>query len=219
MLRDAGRIVARGAFAIALVVVAAPAAGAQVQAQFFAPFATSPLDNPGTAPMPNLPFPGTPVCTTTGLGNASGFSLDFTTSATQAQLATACGPTTAAMLVHSFAARFTGSIVAPSTGTFALTFSSDDGNVLTINGTTVYMNWAAQASGPGSINVALNAGPNPFVFDYWENSFGGAFATINLGALVSVPPGPAAVAPEPSTLALLAGGLVAVGMVRRRRRA
>ena len=213
----------RARHTLATLLVAAPiAAHAQVQAAFYAPIAANANDDSHlAAPNPNAPFPyGSLVCTTV-VGNSSGFSLDFTSTGTQILLAKQCGSGPAAQLVHNFGARFSGALVAPTAGMYTLAFNSDDGNVLTIDGNTISSEWATQAGGPGSIAVMLNAGANPFIFDYYENSYGGANAILQLppGLPAQPPAGPTTTTPEPATVALLGCGLAGVAVAARRRRA
>ena len=184
--------------ALALAVNAAPAA-AQVQLSFYS-------DRPATAPNPNLPFPGgTLLCTATAAGLPTGFSFDFGDAAVRTALCPA-NPELLSNLTGNFGARFTGAIVAPSAGTYQLTLNTDDGEVLTINGTTVSSDWFAKAGGPGSLTVNLLQGANPFTLDYFQGPCCGAFATLALGPGLSVtPPNPdQSVVPEPATLTLMA---------------
>jgi hypothetical protein len=200
----------RGALGVGVIVGVADTAHAQVTAYFYSPVP----DNPAVVPTPTAPFPyGSLICTT-NVGGPTGFSLDFTSSATQTFLEGACGE----QITRNFGVRFVGSLVAPIGGTYTLTFDSDDGNVLTINGATISTNWQDQAGGPGSITATLNAGDNPFVFDYYENSYGGAYATLQLPADLPVAPPPVLATPEPASLSLLATGLFGLGGVGVRRR-
>lgn len=199
---------------LAVLAVPAASASAQVQAQFYAPYPSP----PGPVPDPFAPFPNGSLVCTTDVGRPTGFFLNFINAATQTFLQGACGAAAAAQLVHSFGARFTGSLVAPGAGSYTLAFDADDGDRLTINGTIVSTQWFDKGAGPGSINVTLNAGANPFVFDYYENTFGGAYARLQLPpGLPAVPPAPS-VAPEPATVTLLGIGLLGVVGVARRRR-
>lgn len=88
--------------------------------------------------------------------------------------------------------KFTGFITIPGTGPQTITFynSSDDGFILTLDGTTVISNWREQ--GPGFYNSAGTATVTggsviPFVVWYYENG-GGAVARLywNYGGSINI---------------------------------
>jgi hypothetical protein len=202
--------VGRSVLTLAAFALAARAAGAQVTATFY-PIPVSPDTPPDYA----TTFTGTPICTAVVGTSTGGFSLDFLNAATRESLC----PGIADQIEHNFAVRFTGSILAPATGQYQLIFDSDDGNVLQINGAVVHEEWQVQGGGPGTILVNLLVGPNPFIFDYFENSYGGAYATLQLGQGISVTPQPpTTTVPEPASTVLLATGLLGLAGSKRARR-
>jgi hypothetical protein len=193
---------------LAVSLLASPLS-AQIQVSFYkagypgaglpnAPSATNPLSA------------ASPICTTT----VSSIGFDFTNAATRTAL---CGAAQQANIQYSFAARFIGSIIAPAAGAYTLNLNTDDGNVFTVVG-VVSNSWSDQGGGPGNLVRTLAAGPNAFTLDYYSNSFGGSNATLSLPAGLTFG-APVSSVPEPGTWALVAGGLVTLAGVARRRRA
>jgi hypothetical protein len=186
----------------------ASTAGAQVQATFYA--------NYPSTPDPLGPYLGGSVlCSASTFGTAAGgFSLNFNDAATRMALCPANPDLLSPYLNNQLGARFTGALVVASTGTYNITLNADDGDALAINGAVVRTDWYAKAGGPGQFTVDLNAGSNPFVFDYFQGPCCNAFAELIPGDGVIVSPP----VPEPASVALIAAGLAVVGLGARRRR-
>ena len=182
----------------------APVAGAQITAWFYNQNFQGGVNQPTLAGG----FAGTPVCTLTLA------AIDFPSIASFQPLAGCPGLGTPANSGHTFAARFTGTLVAPSAGSYTFGFTSDDGVALYVNGAPAFSRWNDQF-GVFNQSVTLAAGENPFVLDYYANTFGSTFLT------VAPPQGvrfATSVIPEPHTYALLAGGLALLAAGARRRR-
>ena len=187
----------------------APPGMAQVQATFYAnyPATPNPLGDFGG---------GAVLCSATTFGTASGgFSLNFNDAATRSALCPANPDILSPYNNNQLGARFTGSLVVAATGLYNVTLNADDGDALAINGVVVRTDWYPKAGGPGVIQVDLNAGANPFVFDYFQGPCCNAFAQLIPGDGVIVLPPPI---PEPASVALAVAGLGVVGAATRRRR-
>lgn len=193
--------------AAALTLAAAAPAGGQISARFhegnFEPGVNQPTLAGGfqgalvcTAELPALAFPdrasftALPGCASLGAPPGSGFT---------------------------FGARFTGTLRAPADGMYTLDFTADDGTALHVGGVNAFSRWFDQMGG-FSESVALVAGDNPFVLDYYANTYGFSFLTVDLPQGVSFVR--ATAVPEPGTIGLLAAGLLALGAsaARTRRR-
>ena len=171
---------------------------------------------PASAPDPNLSFPGGSVlCAASDVGTDSGFSFDFADPATRSLL---CPSNPNAISnSSSFGARFTGTFNVAAAGTYDVTLNTDDGDVLTIDGTTVNSVWANKGGGPGLLAVPLLSGANPFVLDYFQSLCCGAFVQLSAGTGVTIAP-PSRSVPEPATLALFAMGFALAGFTARCKR-
>jgi len=78
-----------------------------------------------------------------------------------------------------YSVKFTGSLTAPTTGSYTFGLTSDDGSRLFINGQEVIDNWRDQAANTETAQVSLTAGqPVQIEVDYYQN---GGDATVDLG--------------------------------------
>lgn len=195
----------RAAATAVLSFAAAATAGAQtVHASFY--------DSYGS-PNPFGAFSGGLLCTAE-LGTDAGFFIGFANAVTRSTICPS-NPDALNPAFHIFGARFTGEIWAPTAGLYDLGMSADDGEIVVVNGTVVDNEWfSIKGGGPGDIVVNLNAGANTWQIDYNNSFTGGAFVRFNAGETA------VSFAPEPSSTALVATGLIGViGVGARRRRA
>lgn len=210
------RLVRSAAMTTVALVAAAAGAGAQVQVTFYDTFPA--------APNPLAPFVGGAVlCSNSAVGTSSGgFSLDFGDAATRTALCPSNADRLAPGSGFSYGARFTGALNVAAGGVYEVNLSTDDGDALAVNGVVVRTDWVNKASGPGLLQLTLNAGLNPFVLDFYQGPCCGSFATLlpGQGVTINPPPPVTTTAPEPSSFALTGvGALVIGGLIRRRRRA
>jgi hypothetical protein len=82
----------------------------------------------------------------------------------------AAGAPASAIGVEAFSARWTGQVLAPSTGTYTFYTQSDDGIRLWVNGQAIVDNWTAHSLTENSGTIALTAGQRYDIkIDYYEN--------------------------------------------------
>jgi hypothetical protein len=188
-------------------------AGAQITATFY----TTPV-TPDLFAQPTKPTLGSALsnvfCTTTVPG------LSFThqspapvgaTTWTTVWANAGCAAPADRPSMTSFGARFTGTFIAPSAGTYRFNYTTDDGALFFINGAMVRDDWMGQNASSEFFDVSLVAGENRFQFDYYANSLTPSVFRVDLPTGVGV-------VPEPSTYALMATGLAGLGALARRRR-
>lgn len=115
-------------------------------------------------------------------------------------------------IANTFAAKATGWMVVPTTGSYAFSTTSDDGSWLLINNQMAVDNGFFQGPTTRSGTVNLTAGYHPFEVQFFQ---GGG----NSGLDVGLPDGIVLVndVPEPSTLVLSGCVLLGLALWRRRR--
>lgn len=105
-----------------------------------------------------------------------------------------------------FGADFTGVLNAPATSAYTVAFGTDDAGYLFIDGALAAAQPGLHGISIGLYSTHLTAGDHSFEIQYDNGGGGGAVAQFRPGV------------PEPSTWALMIGGLGLVGSTLRRRR-
>lgn len=114
---------------------------------------------------------------------------------------------------QSFGAEITGFLYTGASGDFPLYLGSDDGAYLFVNGNLVISRPGDQSYSESIVDVALPEGYSTFRIAYYNGPCCGARLTFSADDRVTITP-----VPEPSTYALMAGGLALVGAGARLRR-
>jgi beta-glucosidase len=114
----------------------------------------------------NMTLSGTPVLTRTDP------NVDFNWGSN----ATSPGP---GVNATQWSAKWTGTVIAPATGTYTFSLTSDDGSRLFVNGQQVIDNWRDQGANTETGTVSLTAGtPVSIEVDYYQN---GGSDSVTLG--------------------------------------
>jgi len=114
---------------------------------------------------------------------------------------------------QTFGAEITGFLYVGSSGEFPLYLGSDDGAYLFVNGDLVISRPGDQSYGESIVDVALPEGYSTFRIAYYNGPCCATGLTFIADDRVTITP-----VPEPSTYALMAGGLALVGAGARLRR-
>ncbi len=114
---------------------------------------------------------------------------------------------------QQFGAEITGFLYAGTAGEFPLYLGSDDGAYLFVNGNLVISRPGDQSYAETIVDVALPEGYSTFRIAYYNGPCCNTGLTFSADDRVTITP-----VPEPSTYALMAGGLALVGAGARLRR-
>jgi hypothetical protein len=116
---------------------------------------------------------------------------------------------------EEFGAQFLGILSVPIAGSYTFTLVSDDGSQLFIDGALVVNNGGAHGPATVPADALLTAGLHPFRVDFYECCQGAGGVDLVLPTALSIV---TSVVPEPATLAVTTGGLLALAPLTRRRR-
>lgn len=117
-----------------------------------------------------------------------------------------------------FAARFTGSISAPSAGAYNFTFGSDDAGYLFIDGALIGALPGTHSYAASIFPATLSAGSHSLEVQYYNTFCCGSVVTLKLDPAVTFDPPATDGVPEPATWAMMIAGFGLVGGTMRRRR-